>query len=116
MLILISQILPVGRELLACLTVFKELGSCIEGQNALMGVFLRICSSDIELEQEKGHERGGNHSDLNEYEWKKLPPLLCCWTKLLRSVEQGNGLPTYAIEAVGALSLGALSFCMDGKR
>ena len=102
--------------MLACLTVFKELGSCNEGQNALMAVFLRIRSGDVELEQERGHERGGSHNVLTEYEWKKLPPLLCCWTKLLRSVDPSDSFPTYAIEAVGALSLGALCFCVDGKR
>lgn len=101
--------------MLACLTVFKELGSCNEGQNALMAVFLRIGSGD-EPELEKGHERGGVYNVLNEYEWTKLPPLLCCWTKLLRSIDQGDSFPAYTIEAVCALSLGALHFCMDGKR
>lgn len=114
-LLKLCQILPVGRELLACLTVFKELGSCNEGQNALMAVFLRARSSDEELELEKGHERGGTYNVLNEYEWMKLPPLLCCWTKLLRSVDPSDSFPAYAIEAIGALSLGALRFCMDGK-
>lgn len=53
---------------------------------------------------------------LNEFESRKYPPLLCCWIKLLRSIDAKDSLSTYAIEAAGALSLGALHFCIDRKR
>ncbi|KAK9290992.1 hypothetical protein L1049_009175 [Liquidambar formosana] len=112
----LCQLLPVGRELLACLTAFKELGSCNEGQSALVAIFSRICSSSVEeLESDRGLEGDGNYILFNKFEWRKRPPLLCCWKRLLRSVNSMDGLSTYAIDAVGALSLAALRFSMDGK-
>ena len=102
---------------MSCLTAFKDLGSSTEGRSALMSALLYSGSSTHgELESEKGHENNGNFHFLNESEWRKSPPLLCCWTKLLRSVDSRDCLSTYAIEAVNALSLGSLRFCMDGNR
>lgn len=49
-------------------------------------------------------------------EWKKCPPLLSCWMNLLRSIDTMEGLSPYAIEAVYALSVGSLQFCMNGNR
>ncbi|XWS59372.1 hypothetical protein CRYUN_Cryun08bG0115900 [Craigia yunnanensis] len=110
------QVLPVGKELVSCLTAFKDLGSSTEGCSALMSALLYSSSSTHgELESEKGHEKNGNFHFLNESEWRKSQPLLCCWTKLLRSVDSRDCLSTYAIEAVNALSLGSLRFCMDGN-
>ncbi|XWS66566.1 hypothetical protein CRYUN_Cryun05aG0210500 [Craigia yunnanensis] len=110
------QVLPVGKELVSCLTAFKDLGSCTEGRSALMSALLYSGSSThVELESERGHEKNGNFHFLNESEWRKSPPLLCCWTKLLRSVDSKDCLSTYTIEAVNALSLGSLCFCMNGN-
>ena len=111
------QILPVGRGLLACLSTFKELGSCSEGQSALLSIFLHIQSSSTEeYDLDSRHEREGSYNLLNALEWRKSPPLLCCWITLLRSLDSKDDVPDFAIEAVGALSSGALLFCMDGKR
>ena len=102
---------------MSCLTAFKDLGSCTEGRSALMSALLYTGSSTCgELESERGHEKNGNFHFLNESEWRKSPPLLCCWTKLLRSVDSKDCLSTYTIEAVNALSSGSLCFCMDGNR
>ncbi|XVE75858.1 hypothetical protein DITRI_Ditri12bG0125200 [Diplodiscus trichospermus] len=110
------QVLPVGKELVCCLTAFKDLGSCTEGRRALISALLYSGSSTCgELESERGHEKNANFDFLNESEWRKSPPLLCCWMKLLRSVDSKDCLSTYAIEAVNALSLGSLLFCMDGN-
>ncbi|XP_022766948.1 uncharacterized protein LOC111311650 [Durio zibethinus] len=110
------QVLPVGKELVSCLTAFKDLGSCTEGRSALMSA-LRYSGNSTrgELESERGHEKNGNFHFLNESEWRNSPPLLCCWTKLLRSVDSKDCLSTYTIDAVNALSLGSLCFCMDGN-
>lgn len=110
----LCQVLPVGKELLACLTTFKELGSRSVGQSALMVIFSRVCSSTSEeLESERGYDRDGNCNLSTKLEWRKRPPLLCCWKKLLRSVDSKDVISSYAIEAVGALSLGALLFSID---
>jgi hypothetical protein len=49
-------------------------------------------------------------------EWRKCPPLLSCWMKFLRSLDTTEGLSPDAIEAVYALSVGSLQFCMKGDR
>ncbi|KAJ0027672.1 hypothetical protein Pint_36158 [Pistacia integerrima] len=109
------QVLPVGKELVFCLTAFKELVSCNGGQKALVSTVCNTRSTLEELDSGGRHERNGNLSLLNEFEWRKNPPLFCCWTKLLESIDSKDGLSTYAIEAVSALSLGSLRFCVDGK-
>ncbi|PON63125.1 Protein virilizer [Parasponia andersonii] len=112
-----NEVLPVGRELLACLTAFKELGSCNAGQSSLAVVFNRILSRTEELGSHRGYERdgSGNYGFLNEFEWRKQPPLLWCWKKLLQSIDTRDVFSDYAMESINALSLGTLYFCMDGK-
>lgn len=102
---------------MSCLQAFKDLGSCAEGRSAFMSALLHGGnSSGGALESESGHEKNGNFHFQNESELRKSPPLLCCWKKLLRSVDSKDSSLAYAIEAVNALSLGSLCFCMDGKR
>lgn len=113
---MVFQVLPVGKELLACLTAFSELGSRNEGRSALAAISLHIQSAIQEPEIGRRHERDAKYDLLSEFEWRSCPPLLCCWKKLLSSVDTKDSLSTYAIEAVDALSLGALHFCTDGKR
>ncbi|XP_017414401.1 protein virilizer homolog isoform X2 [Vigna angularis] len=108
------QVLPVGKELLACLTAFKELASCGEGQVAFGATYLGIHSLAYELDPQKG-DRNVNYSVSSVAEWRKCPPLLSCWMKLLKSMDDTKeGLSTYAIEAVYALSVGSIQFCMNG--
>ncbi|KAM0980773.1 hypothetical protein COP2_014310 [Malus domestica] len=91
------QVLPVGKELLACLIAFKELGACSEGKKALAATLYPALS-------------------VEDHEWRKSPPLLCCCKSLLRSVDLKEGLSSYGIETVNALSLGSFRFCLDGER
>ncbi|KAK6942521.1 Virilizer, N-terminal, partial [Dillenia turbinata] len=114
-LLKLCQDLPVGRELLACLTAFKELGSCSEGQQALISCFLRINQAGlnkIDFERKNGREE---HHNCYEYEWKEHPPLLYCLKNLLGAIDCEAGMSLDAIEAVAALCLGALRLCMAGK-
>lgn len=115
-LLSLCKFLPVGIELVACLSAFKELGSSVEGRSAMLSIFLRIQSSCV------GESESGSRTitDLkldfiNVFELKKHPPLLSCWINLLSSIESEDFPPEFAIEAVGALSSGALCFCMDAK-
>ncbi|KAK8690351.1 hypothetical protein V6N13_089044 [Hibiscus sabdariffa] len=110
------KVLPVGKELVSCLTAFKDMGSCTEGRSALLSALLYSSSSTHEeLESERGNEKNVNFRFLNESEWRKSPPLLCCWIKLLRSVDSKDYLSPCTLEAADALSLGTLGFCMDGN-
>ncbi|WCJ34180.1 embryo defective 2016 [Euphorbia peplus] len=103
------QVLPVGRELLSCLTCFKELGSSNEGRNALVSLLHQVNTSIEEL----GPERDENYN-VDDFEWKKHP-LLHCWKTLMKSIDTEDDLSAVAVEAVNELSIGSLYFCMDGK-
>ncbi|RZC84168.1 hypothetical protein C5167_046948 [Papaver somniferum] len=109
----LCQVLPVGKELLGCLVVFKGLAACVEGKNAFASVADH--SSFEQDEPERGHEPDENGSSLYGFDWKRHPPLLYCCRNLLRSIDGEDSLSAYATEALSALSLGALSFCMEGK-
>ncbi|KAK2655362.1 hypothetical protein Ddye_008414 [Dipteronia dyeriana] len=109
-----AQVLPVGKELVFCLAAFKELVSCNEGRSALLSTLCHTRCTLEEVDSVGEHERSENLS-LNELEWKNNPPLLCCWTKLSNSIDSKDGLSAYEIEAISALTLGSLHFCIDGK-
>ncbi|KAI4348874.1 hypothetical protein L6164_009542 [Bauhinia variegata] len=108
------QVLPTGKELLACVTAFKELASCTEGQSAIKALLFGVHSNDQKSESQKD---GGamNFNIHGEAEWRSCPPLLCCWIKLLRSINTKESLSTDVIEAIYALSVGSLQFCLDGE-
>ncbi|KAK9699314.1 hypothetical protein RND81_08G166700 [Saponaria officinalis] len=108
------QVLPVGKELLACLAVLKGLVSHADGQRVLLDVFRFVkfgkSNEDQTERMQDGHEY---YTRLIDAEWNS-GPLLFCLINLYRSVEIG-GLSTYAIEAATMLTNGAVRFCMDGK-
>ncbi|GAB2264035.1 hypothetical protein Droror1_Dr00026169 [Drosera rotundifolia] len=106
-------VLPVGRELFACLSVFKELVSRAEGQAALLDVFVRMKSSDEIVNQQA--QMLETHNDVESHadgDWRNHP-LLRGWINLYRSIEK-YGPSADIIGALEALCLGALTFCMDG--
>lgn len=111
------KVLPAGTNLLACLFAFKELVFSNEGRSALHSIYLRTQSSGIhDPEPESKYVTDGNHNLVSAFEWKKQPPLMCCWLTLLRSISTDDVLLVHVIEAVGLLSSSALHFCLDGKR
>lgn len=111
----IYQVLPVGKELLSCLLALRLFWSSAKGKDTLLSLCLHVKSSSIEEQElEKKFENGLNRDFT--LDWKEHPPLLCCWETLLRTPASKDDLPTYTVQAIGILSLGALSFCMDGER
>lgn len=110
--------MPIGKELLACVVAFKEIGSQNEGQSSLAAIFKQIHSNVEEPGAHRGHERDGYgvYQLLNEFEWRKQPPLLICLKKLLASVDSKESLSGYSVQALNTLCLGSLYFCMDKER
>lgn len=108
----VFQFLPVGKELVACLSAFKDLGSTSEGRSGLLSIFLHVQSYNEESEHETRQLNG--KFDLTEL--KKSSPLLSCLKTLLNSIELEDVPLVSTIEAVGALTSGALSFCTDKNR
>ncbi|XP_038985471.1 protein virilizer homolog isoform X2 [Phoenix dactylifera] len=107
----LCQVLPVGRELLACLVTFKELTSCSQGRSALSSLFSQLRS--FTLEQTERDERYCDGTISNEYEWRSPPPFLNCFKKLLRSLESKDCTLTCVVEIAYGLSLSALSLSRD---
>ncbi|KAK4396587.1 protein virilizer [Sesamum angolense] len=111
------MILPVGRELLACLAAFKEMGSSADGQSALLSFVKHIQSSTIQdSESQINRESDASYGKVHASEWKEHPPLLCCWTSLLRSIDSKNVPPVQVAVAIHTLTSGALGICMDRER
>lgn len=114
MLLKFCKVLPVGKELLSCLLALRLFWSSAKGKDTLLSLCLHVKSSSIEEQElEKKFENGLNRDFT--LDWKEHPPLLCCWETLLRTPASKDDLPTYTVQAIGILSLGALSFCMDGE-
>ncbi|XP_042499918.1 protein virilizer homolog [Macadamia integrifolia] len=110
------QALPVGRELVACLTTFKELASFSEGRSAFMSSFAQLRAPIFEnLEPKRRREGDANDTLLDESGSIKHPPLLYCCRNLLRSIDARDGLLPYAVDAARELFSGALFLCMEGK-
>ncbi|KAI3829915.1 hypothetical protein L1987_04047 [Smallanthus sonchifolius] len=107
------KLLPVGKELVACLSAFKDLGSSSKGQSGLLSIFLHIQSSLNEESDPDSRQLINDIDNFDIIELKKSPPLLFCWRTLLNSFETDDVPSVPTIEAVEALSLGALTFCMD---
>ncbi|XP_030553813.1 protein virilizer homolog [Rhodamnia argentea] len=108
------QVLPVGKELLACVRSFKEISSCKEGRDSLMAAFGSFSSSVVH-ERDKGHETNQIYNG-NESGWSKCAPLLCCWKKMWSSSDASDDSSSFAAHGLDLLSSGCLSFCVDGNR
>ncbi|KAL8138354.1 hypothetical protein V2J09_004355, partial [Rumex salicifolius] len=108
------QVFPVEKELAACLCAFKNLTFCAEGHRSLLEISLHIKSNSIDNDQLVREQESHGSCSFGNADWSKHP-LLVCWTGLYKSVEK-DGLSKYAVEALHALCLGALKFCILGKR
>lgn len=103
--------------MLACLSAFKEMASSAGGQSALLSVVKHIKSSTVQDSANQIiNERAGSFSLIYASEWREHPPLLYCWTTLLRSIDSKDVPAVQVAAAVDILSSGALGFCTDGRR
>lgn len=93
------------------------MASSTEGQSALLSIVKHIKSSSIQdSENHIKHESDASCGIIYASEWKEHPPLLCCWTTLLRSIDSKDVPAVQVAAAIDTLASGALGFCMDGER
>ncbi|CAM8891743.1 unnamed protein product [Rhodiola kirilowii] len=114
-LLKLFQILPPGRELLACVEAFKEIVSSDNGQRALAIFCSRICSAGEDYDYENENIFEGRLNPFDKAQWIMNPPLLCCWKKLVAAVESKDSTLSGATDAVCLLCMGALKFSFNGK-
>ncbi|VFQ87443.1 unnamed protein product [Cuscuta campestris] len=107
------KILPVEKELLACLSAFKEIGRSAQGKSSLHSIFLQIQSADEDYESESCC--ANVIYNMKTYAWRDYPPLAYCWRLLLNSISSQNIPLVLSVEAIGTLCLGSLNFCMDAE-
>ncbi|CAA0831811.1 embryo defective 2016 [Striga hermonthica] len=114
-LVRFCMVLPLGKELLACLSALKDMVCYSEGQNALLTVVKHIQLFAVQdSEPQTKHTANANWGVICASEWGH-PPMLCCWTNLIRLFES-NDVPAIEVaEALYLLASGMLGFCMDGE-
>uniref|UniRef100_A0A7N0V598 Virilizer N-terminal domain-containing protein n=1 Tax=Kalanchoe fedtschenkoi TaxID=63787 RepID=A0A7N0V598_KALFE len=114
-LLKLFQVLPTGCELLACVVAFKEAVSTDDGQRALTIFCSRICSAGEDFEYEDENKFEGRLNLFEKTQWLRNPPLLCCWKKLLASVESNDSTLPGGIDAILVFCTGALKFSFEGN-
>ncbi|GER27313.1 hypothetical protein STAS_03009 [Striga asiatica] len=114
-LVRFCMVLPLGKELLACLSAFKDMVCYTEGQNALLTVVKHIQLSAVQdSESQTKHAANASWGVICASEWGH-PPMLCCWTNLIRLFES-NDVPAIEVaKAMYLLASGMLGFCMNGE-
>ncbi|XP_042045920.1 protein virilizer homolog isoform X2 [Salvia splendens] len=110
------MVLPVATELVTCLSAFKEMASSAEGRNALLSIVKHAMPSAVEdSENQIKHESNTSCGLIYANELKENPPLLCCWTTLLKSIDSKDVPAAQVASAIYTLASGALGFCIDGE-
>ncbi|EPS67663.1 hypothetical protein M569_07112, partial [Genlisea aurea] len=108
--------LPVGRELLNCLSAFEEIVSSTDGQSALLSILKHKQSSPVQDSESKPtHQSIASPSIGHAFDWNESSPLFFCWTTLLKSFNAADAPVVDIAHAVGTLASGVLSFCIDGE-
>lgn len=93
------------------------MASSAEGRSALLSLVKHTKPSAIEdSENQIKHESDMNCGTIYASEWKENPPLLCCWTTLLKSIDSKDVPAAQVSSAIDTLASGALGFCIDGER
>ncbi|CAN6455259.1 unnamed protein product [Victoria cruziana] len=101
------QVLPVGKELEACLASFKALACCDQGKSAFFSMFEHFKSVVLsDKEMEEGNSRDSDSGFFDQYNWMKSSPLLICWRKLLQFIELEIECPIKVFESINLLSVG----------
>ncbi|CAL4934424.1 unnamed protein product [Urochloa decumbens] len=111
-LLMFCQVLPVGREMLACSLAFKELASSYTCRSAVTLIFSQIHTSNQDvLEKDEGD---ANHNSSTVDHWGCFSSLFKCWKKLTKYI--GSSKPTdYLVETIYSFTLGAIALSQCGE-
>uniref|UniRef100_A0A0E0KFJ8 Virilizer N-terminal domain-containing protein n=1 Tax=Oryza punctata TaxID=4537 RepID=A0A0E0KFJ8_ORYPU len=111
-LLMLSQVLPVGRDMFACSLAFKEVASSYSCRGAVTSIFSQIQSSNKDEPQKSESDMCHDTSKVDN--WCTFSPLLKCWKRLLQYICDNR--PTdYLVEIVYALTLGAIALSQSGE-
>uniref|UniRef100_A0A0D9XI97 Uncharacterized protein n=1 Tax=Leersia perrieri TaxID=77586 RepID=A0A0D9XI97_9ORYZ len=111
-LLLLCQVLPVGRDMFACSLAFKEVASSYPGRIAVTSILSQIQTFNKD-EQEKSETDACRYTSKVD-NWCGFSPLLMCWKRLLQYISASR--PTnYLVEIVYALTLGAIALSQSGE-
>ncbi|XP_031496398.1 protein virilizer homolog isoform X2 [Nymphaea colorata] len=103
------QVLPVGKELEACLASFKALACCDQGKSAFLSMFEQFQSLVLsDKEMEKGNSRDSDSGFYDQCNWMKSSPLLVCCRKLLDFIESEIECSLKVFESFNLLCVGCL--------
>ncbi|KAJ1294785.1 hypothetical protein BS78_01G173400 [Paspalum vaginatum] len=111
-LLMFCQVLPVGREMLACSLAFKELAASYTCRSAVPFIFSQIHTSDKDVLEKD--ESDTNHNSSTVDNWSCFSSLFKCWEKLVKYIVSNQ--PTdYLIETIYSLTLGAITLGQYGE-
>lgn len=109
-LLVLCQVLPVGREMFACSMAFKEVASSYICRNAVPLIFSQIQTpnqDDVEKNESDYHDSS------NMDNWRCFTPLLKCFKRLLKYVDANH--PTdYCVQTIYSFILGAIALSQYG--
>ncbi|KAF8682053.1 hypothetical protein HU200_045513 [Digitaria exilis] len=111
-LLMFCQVLPVGREMLACSLAFKELASSYTCRSAVTLIFSQIHTFDEDVLEKD--ESDANHKSSTVDNWSCFSSLFKCWKKIIKYI--GSNQPTdYLVETIYSLTLGAIALSQYGE-
>lgn len=111
-LLMLCQVLPVGRDMFACSLAFKEVASSYSCRGAVTSIFSQIQTSNKDESQKSESETCHDTSKVDN--WCGFFPLLKCWKRLLQYI-CANRPTDYLVEIVYALTLGAIALSQSGQ-
>ncbi|EER93923.2 hypothetical protein BDA96_01G201900 [Sorghum bicolor] len=111
-LVMFCQVLPVGREMLACSLAFKELAASYTCRSAVTLILSQIHTSNKDVLEKD--ESDPNHNLPTLDGWNCFSSLFNCWKKLAKYI--GSNQPTdYLVETIYSLTLGAITLSQYGE-
>lgn len=110
-LLVLCQVLPVGREMLACSMAFKEVASSSICRSAVPLIFSQIKTAN--QDDKEINESDTYHGSSNTDDWRRFSPLLKCLKRLLKCIGANDPMDYY-VETVYSLMLGAIALSQYG--
>lgn len=110
---IMSQVLPVGRELCSCSLAFKELACSYACKSAVTLIFAQVQTSYHDVHEKDDSDTNDASSTVES--WSCFSSLLKCWKKLAKCI--GSNHPTdFLVETIYSLTLGAIALSQYGEK